>query len=161
MIEAADYVICGGGSGGCAIAARLSENPENRVVLLEAGTTNDRLLVGVPAGMQSVIAAPNSNWFYATEPDASQKDRQVLWFSGKGLGGGSAINGMVYIRGTTYDYDRWAKELGCPGWGWDEVLPYFKKSEDFDGPAGAFAWQGRPAWRFAAARHAPARPCVY
>jgi choline dehydrogenase len=126
MIEEADYVIAGGGSAGCVMASRLSENPENRVVLLEAGDTNDKLLIGVPAGMQSVVAKLDTNWFYATEPDPSQKDRQVYWFSGKGLGGGSAINGMVYIRGTTYDYDRWAGELGCTGWGWDEVLPYLK-----------------------------------
>jgi choline dehydrogenase len=144
MIEEADYVIAGGGSAGCVMASRLSENPENRVVLLEAGDTNDRLLIGVPAGMQSVVAKPDSNWFYATEPDPSQKDRQVYWFSGKGLGGGSAINGMVYIRGTTYDYDRWAGELGCTGWGWDEVLPYFKKSEDFDGPEGPSHGKGGP-----------------
>ena len=144
MIEEADYVIAGGGSAGCVMASRLSENPENRVVLLEAGETNDRLLIAVPAGMQSVIAKSETNWFYATEPDPSQKDRQVHWFSGRGLGGGSAINGMVYIRGTTYDYDRWAGELGCTGWSWDEVLPYFRKSEDFDGPDGPSHGKGGP-----------------
>ena len=144
MVEEADYVLAGGGSAGCVMASRLSENPENRVVLLEAGETNDRLLVAVPAGMQSVVAKPDTNWFYQTEPDPSQQGRRVYWFSGRGLGGGSAINGMVYIRGTTQDYDQWAGELGCHGWSWDEVLPYFKKSEDFDGPDGPSHGKGGP-----------------
>ena len=144
MIEEADYVIAGGGSAGCVMAARLSEDPDKRVVLLEAGETNDRVLVTVPAGMQSIIAKPEANWFYTTEPDDSQKDRRVIWLAGKGLGGGSAINGMVYIRGTTYDYDRWSQELGCTGWSWAEVLPFFKKSEDFDGPDGPSHGRGGP-----------------
>ena len=144
MIEKADFVVVGGGSAGCATAARLSENPDNRVVLLEAGGTNKRLLVDVPAGLQALVTKPENNWMYSTEPDASQNDRRVFWSSGLGLGGGSAINGMVYIRGTTYDYDHWAKELGCTGWSWDEVLPFFKKSEDFDGPEGAYHGKGGP-----------------
>ncbi len=144
MFEEADFVVAGGGSAGCATAARLSENPENRVVLLEAGGSNKRLLVDVPAGLQSLVTKPENNWMYFTEPDASQNDRRVFWSSGLGLGGGSAINGMVYIRGTTYDYDHWAKELGCTGWSWDEVLPFFKKSEDFDGPEGPYHGKGGP-----------------
>jgi len=144
MIEEADYVVCGGGSAGCVMAARLSEDPDKRVILLEVGDANDRLLVNIPAGLQLVVANPETNWMYFTEPDATQKDRRVFWSSGRGLGGGSRINGMVYIRGTTYDYDHWAKDLGCTGWGWDEVLPYFKKSEDFDGPDGPSHGKGGP-----------------
>ncbi len=142
MIEEADFIIAGGGSAGCATAARLSENPENRVVLLEAGGSNKRLLVDVPAGLQALVTKPENNWMYFTEPDASQNDRRVFWSSG--LGGGSAINGMVYIRGATYDYDHWAKELGCTGWSWDEVLPFFRKSEDFDGPESPYHGKGGP-----------------
>jgi choline dehydrogenase len=144
MIEEADYVVCGGGSAGCVVAARLSEDPGKRVVLLEAGDADSRLLVDIPAGLSKVVANPETNWMYFTEPDPTQKDRRVFWSSGRGLGGGSRINGMVYIRGTTYDYDHWAKELGCTGWSWDEVLPYFKKSEDFDGPDGPAHGKGGP-----------------
>ncbi|MDG2005547.1 MAG: GMC family oxidoreductase N-terminal domain-containing protein [Novosphingobium sp.] len=144
MIEEADYVVCGGGSAGCVMAARLSEDPDKRVVLLEIGDANDRLLVDVPAGLQMVVANQETNWMYFTEPDATQNDRRVFWSAGRGLGGGSAINGMVYIRGTTYDYDHWSKELGCTGWSWDEVLPYFKKSEDFDGEDGPSHGKGGP-----------------
>lgn len=143
MIEEADFVIAGGGSAGCVMAGRLSEDPDARVVLLEAGQSNDRLLVDVPAGMQSLAASPDTNWFYMTEPDSTQNDRPIMWFSGRGLGGGSAINGMVYIRGTQLDYDQWA-DLGCTGWSWNDVLPYFKKSEDFDGQDSDFHGKGGP-----------------
>lgn len=143
MIEEADFVVCGGGSAGCVMASRLSEDSGNRVVLLEAGPANDGFKVHVPAGMQSLAANPATNWFYATEPDSTQKDRRVMWFSGRGLGGGSAINGMVYIRGTDYDYDAWAR-LGCTGWGWSDVLPFFKRSEDFDGPMNEYHGKGGP-----------------
>jgi choline dehydrogenase len=144
MTEEADYVICGGGSAGCVMAARLSEDPDKRVVLLEAGGTNDRFWIHVPAGLHRVTSDFEANWLYRTEPDASQKDRSIFWSSGRGLGGGSSINGMVYIRGTDYDYNHWAKELGCTGWSWDEVLPYFKKSEDYDGEDSASHGKGGP-----------------
>ena len=143
MIEEADFVVVGGGSAGCVVASRLSEDSGNRVVLLEAGETNDRLLTYVPAGMQSLVASPRTNWFYMTEPDSTQNGRSIMWFSGKGLGGGSAINGMAYIRGTPYDYDQWAA-MGCTGWSWSDVLPYFKKSEDFDGPPSEWHGKGGP-----------------
>ena len=133
-LEEADYVICGGGSAGCVLANRLSADPRNRVVLLEAGGTNRSIFVKVPAGLQKLAASPDYNWFRASEPDPSVDGRQLLWFAGKGLGGGSAINGMVYIRGGRHDYDGWASERGCTGWSWNEVLPYFRKSEHFDGP---------------------------
>lgn len=134
MIDDADYVICGGGSAGCVLANRISADPRNRVVLLEAGGANRSIFVKVPAGLQTLAASPDYNWFRASEPDPSVNGRSLLWFAGKGLGGGSAINGMVYIRGGRHDYDGWARDRGCTGWSWDEVLPYFRKSEKFDGP---------------------------
>ncbi|MCB2073769.1 MAG: GMC family oxidoreductase N-terminal domain-containing protein [Novosphingobium sp.] len=143
MIEEADFVIAGGGSAGCVMANRLSEDSGNRVVLLEAGQPTDKLLINVPAGMQSVVASQDTNWFYTTEPDSSANGRRIFLFSGKGLGGGSSINGMVYIRGTRYDYDQWAA-AGCTGWSWDEVLPFFKRSEDFDGPDSEWHGKGGP-----------------
>lgn len=130
--ETADYVIVGGGSAGCVLAARLSENPGNRVVLLEAGGPADRFMNRMPTGGMKMLFGPN-DWQHLTEPDPSLNGRRVSWNAGKLLGGGSSVNGMIYIRGDRADYDQWAGELGCTGWSWDEVLPWFKKSEDFRG----------------------------
>jgi choline dehydrogenase len=134
MNDPADFIIAGGGSAGCVLASRLSEDRRNRVVLLEAGPPGDGLLFKIPAGMNATIADAASDWFFTSEPDPSAGDRQMLWFAGKVLGGGSAINGMVYTRGARRDYDGWAA-AGCTGWSWDDVLPFFKRSEAFDGPA--------------------------
>jgi choline dehydrogenase len=131
-IESADYVIAGGGSAGCVLAARLSENPANRVVLLEAGKPADTFMHRMPAGGMRMIFGEN-DWQHLTEPDPSLNGRRVPWNAGKMLGGGSSINGMIYIRGDQADYEQWAIELGCTGWSWSEVLPYFKKSENFSG----------------------------
>jgi choline dehydrogenase len=125
-----DYVIAGGGSAGCVIAARLSENPANKVVLLEAGGTADGFMNRMPAGGMKMIFGEN-DWQHLTEPDPSLNGRRVPWNAGKLLGGGSSINGMIYIRGDKSDYDAWANDLGCTGWAWNDVLPYFKKSENF------------------------------
>lgn len=138
MSEEADYIVVGGGSAGCVLANRLSEDPRNRVILLEAGLSGDFLHSRVPATMRTAIA--KANWFYSTEPDPTCGNRRILWNSGKALGGGSTINGMVYIRGARHDYDRMSRELGCTGWAWDEVLPYFIKSETFEGPPSQ--WHG-------------------
>jgi choline dehydrogenase len=142
MIEQPDYVIAGGGSAGCVLANRLSENPSHRVVLLEAGPSSYLFWVDLPAGLVKISMRPDLNWLYLAEPDSSLNDRSVIWSAGKMLGGGSAINGMVYIRGARYDYDDWAK-AGCVGWSWDEVLPYFKRSEDFEGATAESEFHGK------------------
>jgi choline dehydrogenase len=131
-METADYVIAGGGSAGCVLAHRLSEDPRNRVVLLEAGGSSDLFWVNLPAGLGKNVSNPELNWGYMTEPDPTLGGRQVMWHGGRMLGGGSAINGMVYIRGARYDYDNWA-EMGCAGWSWNEVTPYFLRAETFEG----------------------------
>lgn len=131
-LEGADYVIAGGGAAGCVLANRLSADPSNRVVLLEAGGMAKGFLSGMPSIGMSYIGKPESDWCYWTEPDPSLNGRKSMWNAGRILGGGSSINGMVYIRGARADYDEWA-ELGCTGWGWDDVLPYFRKSEGFTG----------------------------
>lgn len=129
----ADYVIAGGGSAGCVLANRLSENPTTRVVLLESGGTADGFMNRLPAGGLKMLGNPQTDWCHVTEPDPSLSGRQGFWSSGRMLGGGSSVNGMVYIRGDRADYDQWAAS-GCTGWGWDDVLPLFRKSEAYDGP---------------------------
>jgi choline dehydrogenase len=134
-----DYIIAGGGSAGCVLANRLSEDPRNSVLLLEVGGSSDSLYSNVPAIMLWAIG--RMNWFYQAEPDPTVSNRRILWNSGKALGGGSAINGMVYTRGAAHDYDRMAQELGCTGWAWNDVLPYFLKSETFEGKPSQ--WHGQ------------------
>ena len=136
-IEETDFVIAGGGSAGCVVASRLSENPNHRVVLLEAGGSSDTFRVTMPTGAYTLLGKPEFDWLYLTEPDPSLLGRQVAWSAGRMLGGGSAINGMIYIRGARADYDGWATQ-GCTGWSWDEVLPYFMKSEGVAGVTSRF-----------------------
>jgi choline dehydrogenase len=141
--ETADYIIAGGGSAGCVLARRLSEDSRNRVLLLEAGPTSNVMAVKMPAGLASISMSTERNWLYQTEPDPTMNGRSIIWASGKMLGGGSAINGMVYIRGAPYDYDAW-EAAGCAGWSWRDVLPYFLKSEDYDGAPSASHGKGGP-----------------
>ncbi len=126
-----DYVIVGGGSGGATLAARLSENPENSVCLLEAGGEGKDILIRAPIGIVGMITGQFSanNWAFETTPQPGLKGRKGFQPRGKSLGGSSAINAMLYVRGQKQDYDDWAN-MGCDGWSFDEVLPYFKKSEN-------------------------------
>lgn len=123
-----DYIVVGAGSAGCVLASRLSEQADCRVLLLEAGPPADDFWVRTPAGMAKLFKSDRYNWRYYTEPVPTLNDRKIYWPRGKTLGGSSAINGMVYCRGNRDDYDQWAR-LGNTGWSWDEVLPYFKRSE--------------------------------
>ena len=123
-----DYIVVGAGSAGCVLASRLSEDPGVRVLLLEAGPPDRNPWIHLPIGYGKTMWDPSVNWCFKTEPDAGMHGRRIYWPRGKTLGGSSSINGLIYIRGQREDYDHWAA-LGNPGWGYDDVLPYFIKSE--------------------------------
>jgi len=125
-----DYIIIGAGSAGCVLADRLSANGRHSVLVLEAGGSDNRFWIQTPIGYGKTFYDEKVNWKYITEPDAGINNRRSYWPRGKVIGGSSSINALVYIRGQQQDYEDW-RELGNPGWGWQDVLPYFRKSETF------------------------------
>ncbi len=128
-MEEFDYIIVGAGSAGCVVAARLSEDPDVSVLLLEAGGTDKKFKISMPLGFLSTIADPKLSWGYMGEPEPNLNGRPLWLPRGKVLGGSSSINGMFYMRGHPNDYNSWA-QLGAHGWGYEDVLPYFRKMED-------------------------------
>ncbi len=128
MEETFDYIVVGAGSAGSVLASRLSENPAITVLLLEAGPADRSLWVHLPIGYGKTMWSKTYNWCFHTDPDPNMNGRRIYWPRGKTLGGSSSINGLVYIRGQREDFDRW-HDLGNPGWGYQDVLPYFKRSE--------------------------------
>jgi len=123
-----DYIIVGAGSAGCVLANRLSADPDQRVLLLEAGGMDDWIWFHIPVGYLFAIGNPRSDWMFRTEPEEGLNGRSLAYPRGKVIGGSSAINAMIYMRGQAADYDHW-RQLGLAGWGWDDVLPFFKKAE--------------------------------
>ncbi len=158
-----DYIIIGAGTAGCVLANRLSADPNNQVLLLEAGGKDDYFWIDIPVGYLYTIANPRTDWCYNTEPDPGLNGRSIGYARGKCLGGCSSINAMIYMRGQASDYDHWAS-LGNRGWGWEDVLPIFKQSEDYQHGADDFHgvggelrveerrvnWEILDAWREAA-----------
>jgi choline dehydrogenase len=139
-----DYVIVGGGSAGCVLANRLTGAGWN-VLLLEAGKTDRSPYIHVPGWGMKALARPGMLWGYRDEPDPTRNHQTMPWMAGRVLGGGSSVNGMVWVRGNRADYDRWAAQ-GCAGWDYDSVLPYFKRAERFEGGDETYrGWSG-PQW---------------
>ncbi|MBK6864587.1 MAG: GMC family oxidoreductase N-terminal domain-containing protein [Ideonella sp.] len=148
MADAAtyDYVILGAGTAGCLLANRLSANPGKRVLLVEAGGSDNYPWIHIPVGYLYCIGNPRTDWLYQTEPDAGLNGRRLRYPRGRVLGGCSSINGMIYMRGQARDYDGWAEACGDDAWRWEHCLPFFTRHEDHHGGASAFHGTGGE-WR--------------
>src|SRR6266850_2403614 len=130
-----DEAIVGAGSAGCLLANRLSADPRNRVAVIEAGGKDDWIWFHIPAGYLFAIGNPRADWMFKTEPDPGLNGRAIAYPRGRVVGGSSAINAMIYMREPAADYDHW-RQMGLKGWGWDDVLPLFRKQTDhFLGPS--------------------------
>ena len=130
MNESFDYIIIGAGTAGCILANRLTENENIKVLLIEAGGKDTNPWIHIPGGYFKTMHNPKTDWCFITEEEKFCNNRKMLIPRGKTLGGSSSINGMLYIRGHANDYNYW-RQLGNIGWSWEDVLPYFKKSEDY------------------------------
>ena len=127
--DAYDYIVVGAGTAGCLLANRLSKDPTVRVALIEAGGRDNYHWIHIPVGYLYLMGNPRTDWGYSTAPEPGLNGRSLMYPRGRVLGGCSSINGMIYMRGQGRDYDIW-RQLGNPGWSWDEVLPYFLKHQD-------------------------------
>jgi choline dehydrogenase len=146
MVDATyDYIVIGAGSAGCVLANRLTANGRYSVLLLEAGPSDNYLWIHIPIGYAKTMFHPVYNWGFHTEPEPNMKGREMYWPRGRVLGGSSSINGLIYVRGQPQDYDHWAA-LGNQGWAWNDVLPYFIKSEHNTRGASAFHGTDGPLW---------------
>jgi choline dehydrogenase len=139
----ADYVIVGAGSAGCCLANRLTEDASNRVVLIEAGGRDWNPLIHIPAGYMKLLEHPTLTWGFKAEADPGTNGRAINYPRGRVLGGSSSINGMIYVRGQPEDFDHWA-QLGNRGWSWDDVLPFFRRAENWEGKEDDVHGKGGP-----------------
>ena len=138
-----DFVVVGAGSAGCALAARLSEDPRVTVCLLEAGGRDSSPWIHIPVGYFKTMGNPKTDWCFMAERDPGLNGRSISWPRGRVLGGSSSINGLLYVRGQPQDFDGW-RQLGCTGWGWDDVQPVFKRAENWEGGGDEHRGSGGP-----------------